>query len=123
MKKPHIDGTAFGSITIEGDVFEHDVVIAASGTVKKRGKELSRRVYGTSHTISLEEVERLLEQGEQADRLIVGSGQYGRAELSPEAAAYAERRGCHVLVLPTPEAIDAWNGAEGVPAGLFHLTC
>jgi hypothetical protein len=123
MKKPHIDSTAFGSITIDGAVFEHDVVIGAGGAVKERKQELSSAVYGSSHTISLQEAEHVLEQGENADCLIVGNGQYGQLEVSPEAVAYAERRKCRVLMLPTPEAIDAWNDAEGTAIGLFHVTC
>ncbi|HVP74993.1 MAG TPA: MTH938/NDUFAF3 family protein [Gaiellaceae bacterium] len=121
--KPHIDSTAFGSITIDGTVFEHDVVIGTDGPVTKRKKKLSKAVYGTSHRISLQEAEYLFEQGANAGRLIVGSGQYGNVELSPEAAAYAERKKCRVLLLPTPEAIDAWNKAEDEVIGLFHVTC
>jgi hypothetical protein len=123
MKKPRIDGTVFGSITIDGAVFKHDVVIGTDGAVKERKKELSRGVFGGSHTISLHEAKYVFEQGEHADRLIVGSGQYGKAELSPEATAFAEGRRCSVLVLPTPEAIVAWNSAEDNPIGLFHVTC
>lgn len=121
--KPQIDGTAFGSITIEGTVFEHDVVIGANGPVTKRKKKLSKAIYGTSHTISLQEAEYVFAQETHVDRLIVGSGQYGNVQLSPEAAAYAERRKCRVLLLPTPAAIEAWNSAEGNVIGLFHVTC
>jgi len=121
--KPRIDGTTFGSITVEGTVFEHDVIIRPDGQVKKRKKKLSKAVYGTSHTISLEEARYVCGQGPDADRLIVGSGQYGNVELSPEAAAYVERRKCRVVLLPTPEVIDVWNDAEGKAIGLFHVTC
>jgi hypothetical protein len=121
--KPRIDGTTFGSITIEGAVFDHDVIIRPDGEVKKRKKKLSKAVYGTSHTISLEEAEYVCEQAPRADRLIVGSGQYGRVELSPEAAAYVEARKCSVVLLPTPEVIDVWNETEGEAIGLFHVTC
>lgn len=121
--KPHIDGTAFGSITIDGTMFEHDVVIRPDGRVKKRKKKLSKAVYGTSHTISLDEAKYVREQGTGADRLIVGSGQYGNVELSPEAAEYLERQRCRVVLLPTPEVIDVWNEAEGKAIGLFHVTC
>ena len=121
--KPHIESAAFGSITIDGTVLEHDVVIGTDGPVTKRKKKLAKAVYGTSHTISLAEAEYLFEQGEAADCLIVDCGQYGNVELSPEAAAYAERRNCGVLLLPTPAAIDAWNNAEGKAIGLFQVTC
>jgi hypothetical protein len=121
--KPRIDGTAFGSITIDGTVFEHDVLVRPDGRVKKRKKKLSKAVYGTSHTISLDEAKYVREQGTDADRLIVGSGQYGNVELSPEAAEYLERQRCGVVLLPTPEVIDVWNEAEGKAIGLFHVTC
>jgi hypothetical protein len=52
---PGIDATDFGSITVEGTVFDHDVVIGPDGEVSKRKKKLSKAVYGTSHTISLQE--------------------------------------------------------------------
>jgi hypothetical protein len=123
MRRPRIDSTAFGSITIDGTLFEHDVVIGCDGAITKRKKKLSKSVYGSSHTISLRELEYVLERGPDADELIVGSGQYDRVRLSPEAAALAERRDCRVLLVPTPEAIAAWNQAQGRPIGLFHVTC
>jgi hypothetical protein len=121
--KPRIDKTAFGSITVEGSVFEHDVIIRPDGRVKKRKKKLSKAVYGTSHTISLDEAKYVCDQGPGADRLIVGSGQYGNVELSPEAAAYVEERKFSVVLLPTPDVIDVWNKTEGRAIGLFHVTC
>jgi hypothetical protein len=69
MGRPQIDSTAFGSITIEGAVFEHDVVIAPDGAVTKRKKKLSKPVYGSSHTISLGEIEDVLDRGRDADEL------------------------------------------------------
>jgi hypothetical protein len=119
--KPRIDRTEFGSVTIEGEVYERDVVIRLDGRVKKRKKKLSKAVYGTSHTISLAEAEHVCQKG--ADRLIIGAGQAGRVTLSDEAAAYFARNGCQVELLPTPEAVGVWNEAEGPVVGLFHVTC
>ena len=48
--QPRIDRTQFGSVTIDGKVFEHDVLIRLGGQVEKRKKKLSKAVYGTSHT-------------------------------------------------------------------------
>jgi hypothetical protein len=121
--KPRIDDTAFGSITVDGTVHEHDVLIQPDGHVSKRKKKLSKAVYGTSHTISLQEAEYIWEQGSAPDRLIVGSGQYGNVELSPEAADYLGQRSCQVELQPTPNAIDVWNKAKGRAIGLFHVTC
>ena len=35
----------------------------------------------------------------------------------------AEGKGAAVEVLPTPEAVRAWNDAGGPVVGLFHVTC
>ncbi len=119
--KPHIDGTCFGSITVEGSTLEHDILIRLSGEVVKRKKKLSKAVYGTSHILSREEAEFVYEKG--AALLIVGSGQEDSVRLSHEARAYLEERGCRVELRSTPEAVRAWNGAKGPAVGLFHVTC
>jgi hypothetical protein len=119
--KPKIDKTKFGSITIEGEKYAYDVLIRLDGQVKKRKKKLSKRVYGTSHVLSFAEAEYIYQQG--AKRLIFGTGQYGTAELSEEAAEFFKGKGIIVMLLPTPEAIQAWNEAKGATLGLFHVTC
>ena len=48
---------------------------------------------------------------------------FGQVKLSDEAADYFDQRGCAVELLPTEEAIRAWNKAEGDVIGLFHTTC
>jgi hypothetical protein len=119
--KPTIDQTAFGSITIEGTAFDHDVLIRQDGQVKKRKKKLSKALYGTSHILSLDEARHVYEKG--TDRLIIGTGQYDNVRLSEEAADYFEQKHCQVDLLPTPIAIQRWNAADGVVIGLFHVTC
>jgi hypothetical protein len=119
--EPRIDGTQFGSVTIDGEVFDHDVIIRLDGRVKKRKKKLSKAVYGTSHTISLAEAEHLYQEG--VERLLIGSGQHGRVALSEEAAAYFAGNRCQVELLPTPEVIPVWNQAEGAVIGMVHVTC
>ena len=119
--KPSIDSTQFGSITIEGTTFGHDVIVRLDGRVKKRKKKLSKAIYGTSHVISLDEARHVYEEG--AERLIVGAGQGGLVELSDEAAGFFQRKNCRVELLPTPDAIRLWNESQGAVIGLFHVTC
>jgi len=119
--KPTIEKTDFGSITIDGDVYAHDVVIRPSGKIKKRKKKLSKAVYGTSHTLSLDEARDILKKG--AKKLIIGTGQYGLLHLSEEATDYFRKKDCRVEMLPTPEAIRKWNESKGGVIGLFHVTC
>ena len=96
-----INETEFGSITIAGKTYEHDVVVRLADKVVKRKKKLSKRLYGISHTVSEDEARFVFEKG--CEELIFGTGQYGNAALSPEAAAFLKRKGCKVIAKPTPE--------------------
>lgn len=119
--RPKIEDTWFGSITVEGKRYERDIVIRLSGKVRKRNKQLSKAVYGTSHILSLAEIMEL--HRDKAEALIIGTGQEGQVELSPQAAEFLDKKGCKVELCPTPEAIKRWNEAEGKVLGLFHITC
>lgn len=116
-----IDATSFGSITVNGEEYEHDVLIRFSGAVKKRKKKLSKRVYGSSHVMSRDEAEHIYEDG--LETLVVGTGQYGALSLSPEADAFFRERGVHVILQKTPEAIATFNRRKSRTAGIFHVTC
>jgi hypothetical protein len=116
-----IENTTFGTITIDGKTYEHDVVIRLSGEVVKRKKKLSKKYYGTSHVLSKDEAKFVFERG--CNQLIVGSGQLGNVRLSPEAKAYFAKKDCKVLLQPTPEAIQVFNKSHVKKIGLFHVTC
>lgn len=119
--RPKIDDTWFGSITVEGQHYEHDIIIRLSGKVCKRNKALSKSVYGTSHILSLVEIDDLYRK--KAERIIIGTGQEGLVQLSEEAAAFLTQRQCRCDLYPTPEAIQHWNEAKGHVLALFHVTC
>ncbi len=119
--RPKIDSTSFGQIAIEGQRYSHDVVIHLDGSVTKRKKKLSKKIYGTSHKISLEEAKHVYEAG--AEKVLIGGGQFNRAQLSEQAEAFFQDKGVEVAITSTSEAIEAWNQAEGAVIGLFHVTC
>jgi hypothetical protein len=39
------------------------------------------------------------------------------------AGAFFAKKGCEVVIEPTPQAILAFNEAPGKKIGLFHVTC
>ena len=119
--KPHINGTKFGSITVEGISYDYDIVIKMTGEIRKRKKKLSKSVFGTSHKVSVEEAKSIYEKG--AEGIIIGNGQYGSLSLSHEAMKYFEERGCEVFITPTPEAVKKWNKEENNLIAMFHVTC
>ena len=116
-----IENTSFGSITVDGKTYEHDVLIRLSGEVEKRKKKLSKKYYGTSHVVSKDEAKFVYERG--CNQLVVGSGQMGNVHLSPEAEAYFAKKDCKVLLRPTSEAIQVFNKSFSKKIGLFHVTC
>lgn len=119
--KPNIDSTRFGSITIDREEYDRDVLIRLSGKVKKRKKKLSKMIYGSSHTLSLEEAEHIYEDG--AELFIFGTGQNDVSRISEEALGFFKEMGCRVEALNTPKAIKAYNKAPGKVIGVFHVTC
>jgi hypothetical protein len=121
QKKPEINNTSFGSITVDGESYDHDIIITTEGKVKKRKKKLSKSIYGSSHTISLPEIEYVYQ--EDAEGIIIGSGQYGVTKLSKEASEFIAGKGCSLVLKRTPKALQEWNMREGNWIGLFHITC
>jgi hypothetical protein len=119
--KPYIDSTSFGSISVNQTILDHDIVLRWNDDIKKRKKKLSKKIYGTSHILSLEEAKHIYQKGTK--RIIIGSGQYGALKLSEEADQYFRKKDCQVTLLPTPEAVEVWNSAKGKVVGLFHVTC
>jgi hypothetical protein len=85
-----IESTTFGTITIDGKTYEHDVIIRLSGEVVKRKKKLSKKYYGTSHVLSKDEAKFVFEKG--CEQLILGSGH--RRKLRRISRRRAARYNC-----------------------------
>jgi len=118
---PKIDCSSFGSITIEGVKYPHDVLICLDGAVKKRKKKLSKEIYGTSHKVSLAEAQHVYETG--AEKLLIGSGMFNKVHLSEEAEAFFKEQRIEAIFAATSKAIKMWNQESGKTIGLFHVTC
>lgn len=119
--KPFIEHTSFGSITVGGFTYDHDLLIHSDGTIEKRKKKLSKKIYGTSHTLSLDEANFIYEEGVQ--QIFIGSGQYGALHLSTEAKEMFRKKGVSVVLSDTSQAIGEYNNAKEPCIGLFHITC
>jgi len=119
--RPRTESTSFGAITIDGHRYNHDVLIRLDGTVEKRKKKLSKRLYGTSHKISLAEAEYVYEKG--ANTLVIGTGQYDQVHLADDAQRYFDDKGVKLVLAATPEAVELWNELQEKAIGLFHVTC
>jgi hypothetical protein len=114
-----IDGFTFGSIRIDGVIYEHDVVIA-DGRVRKRKKKASRRFRDDfGHTpLSIEE-----NMPWDCRRLVVGTGADGALPVMDEVRQEAARREVELLSVPTSEAIRVLQAEPKDTNAILHVTC
>jgi hypothetical protein len=114
-----IDQFTFGSIRIDGEAYDHDVVIDR-GRVRRRKKKpskLFRNAFG--HTpLSVEE--RI---PWSCRRLVVGTGAAGALPVMEEITREASRRGVELVIVPTPEAIAALETSHEDTNAILHVTC
>jgi hypothetical protein len=114
----------FGSITIDGKVYNHDVEVRwASEVLPWQRKE--------SHIIDVEDVKGTVEQN--PDTIIIGTGESGVAMITQEAKTFILEKGIKLIVDKTGEAVKTFNiineeskeeeGEQNRIIGLFHLTC
>ena len=111
---------SFGEVEIDGQRFEHDVVIE-DGRVRRRKKGPSkahRAEYGHTPLTADERIPW------SARRLIVGTGARGQLPIAPDLYREAERRGVEVVSLPTTDACQLLEEADpGALAAVLHVTC
>ena len=110
----------FGQLEIEGQRYDHDVVLE-QGRIRKRRKGPSkpyRDEYG--HTpLSADEAIPW-----DAPVLIIGSGAAGQLPVMPEVLAEAEARGVEVIVEPTRDACARLASlAPETYTAILHVTC
>ena len=74
-----IEGTKFGSITVDQKTYEQDIVIRRE--VIKRKKNLSKKYYGTSRLLSKNEAKFVFEKGRE--QFVIGSGQMWWHQFQP----------------------------------------
>lgn len=115
-----IENNRFGAINIAGKTHAHGVLICLSEDIKNRQPKLAKRVYGTSHILSLDEAKYIYEKG--CEVMIFGSGQHVSRRFSPEADANFKKRACEVIVRGTPTAGRTFNLTKSRKIGVFHVT-
>jgi glucokinase len=120
-KYPKLGKAGFGTIVVGKKEIANDIYIHPDGKVAKRKKKSAREKYGTSHVIDREELERVFR--DEPCALIIGAGFNGMARVADDARAWLDELGVEWRLLPTPEAVEAYNAAEGPKALLLHVTC
>lgn len=115
-----VEYPGFGAIVVDGERFEHDVVLEA-GRVRPRDKGVSREHRGRYGHTPLSAAEDLPWAG---SRLYVGTGASGRLPIMMEVWAEAEARDVELVVHPTAEICDLLSSVEPTTVNaVLHVTC
>ncbi len=123
----YIEDTSFGEIIVDGEKYDHDIVISPS-QIERRKKWITKNKHVTSHTLTREEMEEYLKNIE-VDRVeiaIIGTGQYGKLGLLEDTRELLEEKEIEPVERKTPEAAKRFNESEKPrekKLGIFHVTC
>lgn len=114
-----IDKFSFGSIRIDGESYDYDLVID-HGEVRKRKKSASKPFkHAFGHTpLSVKE-----NIPWRCRRLVIGTGAEGRLPVMDEVRKEAQGRKVELISLPTKEAIALLNRGGKDTNAILHVTC
>jgi hypothetical protein len=113
------DAYSFGSLTVDGVAYDHDVVIDR-GSISKRRKKRSKQYrdeYGHTPLSTHEDIPWTCR------RLVIGTGASGALPIMDEVALEAEGRGVELLAVPTAQALELLRDSPPETNAVLHVTC
>jgi len=118
-----IENTDFGEVTVDGQTFDHDVVIFSNKIIERK-KWITKEKYGTSHKFTKDEMEEYVEtmRPESIDKIVVGTGQYGKLSLLPETEKYLEEKDIEYELKKTSDLVGEQID-EKKNLVILHVTC
>jgi glucokinase len=116
-----ITRVGFGEITVGNKTYDSDIVISVGGKTKKRDEEISKELYGTSHTIGPKELAKVCKGGPEI--LFIGAGKSSQVELTDDAKQFLAQRSIQCDIQPTIKAVENYNKSKLRKAALIHVTC
>lgn len=109
---------SFGSIRIDGEIYEHDVVVDR-GEIRERKKGPSKQLRASGHTpLSARE-----DIPWRCSRLVIGTGANGSLPVLDDIQQEATRRKVDLVMLPTLEAIGLLTETTDDTNAILHVTC
>jgi hypothetical protein len=115
----HFGKLHFGSITIDGVTYKHDVIIDRGRVIKRKKKPSKKFHEEFGHTpVSIEE-----KLPWKCRRLIIGTGNYGSLPVMEDVKHEARRRKIELLIVPTDEAVSALAREPKETNAVLHVTC
>ena len=114
----HFDNFSFGTLRIDSNTYEEDVVIDR-GEIRKRKKAPSKKFRNEFGHTPLSIKEKI---PWKCRRLVIGTGAYGRLPVMKEVKLEAERRHVELVIAPTSEALRLLD-RESTANAVLHVTC
>jgi hypothetical protein len=110
-----IENYGFGRVTVDGREETRDIIVLPERIVRGWWRK-------EGHGLVLEDLDEVLD--ELPERLLVGTGAYGRMRPDPGALATLRARGIEVEVLLTADAVLRFRQLDPhKTAAALHLTC
>jgi len=110
-----IDSTYFGSIIVNGEKFDGDMIICWDGELRERQ---------SSHLFSKEELRELLMKDPEA--IIIGTGTAGLMKIDPSIEITAKMEGISIHKHKSVKAIQEFNKLARKnkrAIAVIHVTC
>ena len=119
-----IEEYKFGSIIINGKIYDYDVEVRWTGEILKWWRK-------EGHIVNVEDIKRAVEQN--PNTIVVGTGESGLVKVSEAAKNFIKEKGIELIIDVTEQATKTFNiineeseeeeGEQNKVIGLFHLTC
>jgi hypothetical protein len=113
------DNFSFGSLRIDDNTYEHDVVIDR-GEIRDRKKKPSKKFRDDFGHTPLSVAEDIPWKCHQ---LVIGTGAFGRLPVMEEVKREAQRQKVKLLILPTIKAIEVLRRELKETNAILHVTC
>jgi hypothetical protein len=113
--RPRIEEYRFGHVVVDGAEQTRDVIVLPDRVLTNW-----RRADG--HRLVLADLSEVID--ELPERVVVGTGAYGRMHPEPETVRELGEKGIEVEALPTDEAVRRYGELDPRrAAAALHLTC
>jgi hypothetical protein len=110
-----IEAYDFGRVVVDGREETRDLIVLPGRVVRNWWRR-------EGHELVLDDLLEVLD--ELPERLVVGTGAYGRMRPDPGTLRQLEERGVTVETLPTGEAVGRYGKLDPArTAAALHLTC
>jgi len=110
-----IDHYEFGKVVVNGQTYEHDIVIMPDGAISQGPEDM--------HYVLLPELERVINTP-GIKTLVIGTGAEGNGLLRKKLVKVVKEKGIKLDMMLTEDAMKMLNGTskEGLVA-MLHLNC